>query len=377
LLNAIPSLILVLFLGFGATIIKPINTVKRISTLFILFITYLGSFAQSKPEGFHIDKPIDVAAILATKQPSLALGFSSVSEARSIINDIMNVVSQQQNFKVVSTGEVENAAAVVHQGQRYILYNPTFISQLDNVAKDKWASISVVAHEIGHHLLGHTLDGRGSQLPKELGADEFSGAVLHKMGASLQQAQLAMQLISSPYASATHPGQRDRLIAIAKGWNSTSNVSNNDSDVAVGYPENRSSYPSNDRRSNYPTEEIRGRNNTGTYGRNGNYPSQREYPTQRQTYPSQRGRRNVSNNIQTIVYDVKFKRSNGDQYYITNQNNVVKYNGRVLSTVAKMVSINNAYYPYVMYDDQVQLFVNKKGSIVNDRGQTVGYITYH
>src|SRR3954451_3217297 len=166
---------------------------KKIYTVCLLIVSFTCLFAQNQPRGFHLDKPVNMAVVLA-KKPSVAMGFSSVSEARTIISDILDVVDIQQNFKVESTSQVDNAAAVIYQNVRYILYNPSFINQLDDAAKDKWASISVIGHEIGHHLLGHTLDGRGSQIPKELEADEFSGLVLHRMGASLQQAQLAMRL---------------------------------------------------------------------------------------------------------------------------------------------------------------------------------------
>ncbi len=42
-----------------------------------------------------------MAAILARRVPP-AIGFSTVSEARTIISDIMDVAEIQQNFKVVS-----------------------------------------------------------------------------------------------------------------------------------------------------------------------------------------------------------------------------------------------------------------------------------
>src|SRR5688500_10247078 len=130
---------------------------KKIFTLSFLLISFFTLQAQTQPKGFHIHEPINMEAVLAAKKPSLISGFSTISEARTIINDIMSVVGQQQNFTVASTTQVDNAAAVVYQGKRYILYNPSFINQLDDVANDKWASIGVVAHEIGHHLLGHTL----------------------------------------------------------------------------------------------------------------------------------------------------------------------------------------------------------------------------
>jgi tetratricopeptide (TPR) repeat protein len=55
----------------------------------------------------------------------------------------------------------------------------------------------------------------------EIEADEFSGFVLSKMGASLSQAQEAIALISS-YADdtySTHPSKDKRLAAIERGYN--------------------------------------------------------------------------------------------------------------------------------------------------------------
>lgn len=290
------------------------------------------------------------------------MGFSTISEARTIINSIMDVVDQQQNFKVVATPEINNAAAVTYQNQRYILYNPSFINQLDNTANDKWASISVLTHEIGHHLLGHTMDGTGSQLPKELASDEFSGLVLHRMGASLAQAQLAMQLISSPYASATHPGQRDRLAAISKGWNATAIVSNKEPDVAINNPNNngRHNVPNDYPNRNYPTTKVQDRSYPRSESRR---PPTNNYPNNRQ--PA---------NAERIVYQVTFNRSNGARYYITSGNNIVQHAGNRLVVVARIGNSNNMRYPYVIYDDRVQLLVDRRGNIYSE-GRSVGTIT--
>jgi hypothetical protein len=76
-----------------------------------------------------------------------------------------------------------------------------------------------LAHEVGHHLEGHTVLGTNSRPEIELEADEFAGFILCKMGASLEQAQLAMHYIAEMKASKTHPGRIDRLAAIEKGWN--------------------------------------------------------------------------------------------------------------------------------------------------------------
>ena len=101
---------------------------KKIYFLSSFLISFFSLYAQNQPKGFHLDKPINMQAILA-KKPSTAIGFSSVSEARSIINDIMDVSDIRQNFRVESTTQVDNAAAVIYQGTRYILYNPSFINK--------------------------------------------------------------------------------------------------------------------------------------------------------------------------------------------------------------------------------------------------------
>ncbi|MBA4140383.1 MAG: hypothetical protein H0X70_07730 [Segetibacter sp.] len=366
---------------------------KKIYIFSFLLITYSSLHAQNYLRSFHLDKPVNMAAILARKVPPV-IGFSTVSEARTIISDIMDVAEIQQNFKVVSTTQVDNAAAVIYQNQRYILYNASFINQLDNAANDKWASISVLGHEIGHHLLGHTLDGTGSQIPKELAADEFSGLVLRRMGASLQQAQLAMQLIASPNASATHPGERDRLAAIARGWNNTTTLTNRSNrDVAIEYPTNdgRTTYPSPNY-PNYPQDRTSRESYPGTNDPRGNYPD-RNYPNYPQTqnerrnypgtndsrsnYPDYPGRRGNTATTQTIDYDVKFNRSNGEQYFITSQNNVIRYRGNRFYSVAKIALTNRSDFPYVIYDDQTQLYVDRKGNIYSDNRQYVGRIIPH
>ena len=74
-----------------------------------------------------------------------------------------------------------------------------------------------LAHEIGHHLNGHTLDDIGSRPKTELEADEFSGFVWERWE-PLSEAQLAMRHIGSERASTTHPAKSDRLYAIKRGW---------------------------------------------------------------------------------------------------------------------------------------------------------------
>ncbi len=115
---------------------------------------------------------------------STVMGFASTADAKTVISRILSVVGLEPSFEIRSAN-IPNAAAIISAGKRYILYNPQFIADIDRATGSNWASIAILAHEIGHHLNGHTLLGSGSQPRLELEADEFSGFVLQKMGASL------------------------------------------------------------------------------------------------------------------------------------------------------------------------------------------------
>jgi Zn-dependent protease with chaperone function len=88
--------------------------------------------------------------------------------------------------------------------------------------------MALLAHEVGHHLNGHTIRKGGSTPELELQADEFAGFILHKLGATLQQSQNVMNYIAKAKESSTHPGKAFRLLAIEKGWNNASVLGIND-----------------------------------------------------------------------------------------------------------------------------------------------------
>ena len=111
-------------------------------------------------------------------------GFSETASASPIVKEILDAAGLAPNF-IVQPANVPNAAASARSGQRYIEYNPSFLSQLRSGAQTNWAVYSVLAHEIGHHLQGHTIQAGGSRPAIELEADEYSGFVLARLGARL------------------------------------------------------------------------------------------------------------------------------------------------------------------------------------------------
>ena len=157
---------------------------------------------------------------VAFSPPDLSKGGSS---GKQVVAEIMKYTGLPANFVVVE-GQVPNAAAVIMAGpdkvpRRVIAYNPSFMGDVIRATKaNNWAPVSIMAHEIGHHLSGHTIVPGGSQPPIELESDKFSGFVLYKMGAPLADAQRAIATLIPEADGETHPGRRKRLAAIASGW---------------------------------------------------------------------------------------------------------------------------------------------------------------
>ncbi|MBV7543800.1 YgcG family protein [Acidovorax sp. sic0104] len=157
---------------------------------------------------------------VAFSPPDLSKGGGT---GKQVVAEIMKYTGLPANFVVVE-GQVPNAAAVIMAGpdklpRRVIAYNPSFMGDVIRATKaNNWAPVSIMAHEIGHHLSGHTIVPGGSQPPIELESDKFSGFVLFKMGAPLKDAQNAIATLIPEKDGETHPGRRKRLAAIAAGW---------------------------------------------------------------------------------------------------------------------------------------------------------------
>jgi tetratricopeptide (TPR) repeat protein len=151
-------------------------------------------------------------------------GLYEHDRATKILKDITGEIGLPLNFLLVECMGIENCMAVNLQAKkgflRYIIYDDAFLKSLDSTTSNSyWSSVSIFAHEIGHHLSGHTLDSMGSRPDKELEADRFSGFVMYKLGATLEQAQAAMKEIGAVRIVSTHPPLPNRLAAIRNGWN--------------------------------------------------------------------------------------------------------------------------------------------------------------
>jgi hypothetical protein len=289
----------------------------------------------------------DICSSQITSWTSKPASFTSVSGAKTMIAEIIEVIGLKPNFEVLPAN-IDNAAAVVYQNKRYILYNPDFISRLNAAAGNKWASISILAHEIGHHLNGHTIQNAGSEPAKELEADEFSGFVLRRMGATLAQAQAAMKIAADYKRSLTHPGSADRLTAIANGWN-TANKQQGGKDLAITTP------------------VVKEEQQNTVYNNNAGSNEVRNYPV----------RTTVQNDAadKYILADVTFAADQQSSFYVTSHFDVVRQINNRLFLIGKMQPTDDTRFPFTITDDSgTKLWVDNTGNIINGKYNSVGFL---
>lgn len=136
---------------------------------------------------------------------------------QQMMNEILLVAGKLNDFEL-QAANVRNLEAVISHHKKIIRFNPKYMQWISKVSGDKWSSYALIAHEIGHHVKGHTKKRSGSKPRVELEADEFAGFILARLGASLEQAQEVMNYIAGETASKSHPGRVARKQAIKKGW---------------------------------------------------------------------------------------------------------------------------------------------------------------
>jgi len=146
--------------------------------------------------------------------------YDTEREAKEAVAKILMYTGLEPNFVIMATTlkSVKNVITYIKGTKRYIEYNPDFIKDLKLKSNTNWAAVSVLAHEIGHHLLGHTLDYGVINPDNEIEADKFSGFILCKMGASLDQTIAAIETVGHNLDTIKHPKKIARIDAIKRGW---------------------------------------------------------------------------------------------------------------------------------------------------------------
>ncbi len=152
------------------------------------------------------------------------LGYQTRQDAQKAVENIVRRSGLKQNFYVMECPSIDNCFAAIQNGERLIVYDAGFMRKVNNLTNTDWGAMSILAHEIGHHLQGHTLKASGSDPLRELEADEFSGFVMYQMGASLKDAQSAIWKMTTDYDTGSHPPRNKRMKAIKKGYDAAAEL---------------------------------------------------------------------------------------------------------------------------------------------------------
>lgn len=199
--------------------------------LFIIFLSFCSLYSQTPDE-------IEICTALQANQ------FYSYSEADSALSRILNTTGLAKNFTLTPCDNINNAIAISFKGVRYILYDKKFMETISSYTND-WANLFILAHEVGHHLNGHSVDATlykvvetktlEAKRKQELEADEFAAFTLAKLGAPIKALLEPIELISSNEDDtfSSHPNKSKRLLAIRKGYEMYSSMSLDKSTVLV------------------------------------------------------------------------------------------------------------------------------------------------
>lgn len=205
------------------------NSLKRRWLRGLAVLTSILSFTLSFSQSCAYDKVLDESVELCTSLSGRSL--ISDNYADEALNSILNTIGASKRFILKECSGVKNATAASYKGVRYIFYNSDFMRKVVE-RTDNWSNVSILAHEVGHHINGHTMqialystDATPETTlienrKQELEADEFSGFVLAQLGASKEQAKQVMNLISTDFddSQSSHPTKAKRLSAIERGY---------------------------------------------------------------------------------------------------------------------------------------------------------------
>lgn len=200
---------------------------KKILILMLLFCTIKASSQTVDFSG----KKINVSDLCNS------LGFSDNNEAKKYLDEICKAAGIKSNFIIVQCNSINTCLAVEKDGDPYILYDNSFLNKLkpsvaygfteksinNNSNNKDWASLTILAHEIGHHINQHfskTIRSALSLKDIELQADEYAGNIISRLGGSLQQGEKVYYSdVVSVNATLSHPSRAERLKAFQEGYN--------------------------------------------------------------------------------------------------------------------------------------------------------------
>jgi len=184
------------------------------------------------------------------------------------VEKLMQVAGLPMNFVVCKTGKTSNAfAAIDKNGIRYIKYDDQFLKKL-NSDTTALESMIILAHEVGHHLSGHTIlmnietfenvfkkycikstpdydEKRCNEerikyyensQKQELEADRFAGYIMFRYGAKFEQISNLYKRLGKYYSTRqtySHPDIPKRIEAVKEGYDLASSNANSNKTLDI------------------------------------------------------------------------------------------------------------------------------------------------
>lgn len=156
--------------------------------------------------------------------------FSVDADAEEALKIILSTIGASKRFVLQPCDNINNALAISYKGIRYILYDREFMSSITD--GNSWSNLFILAHEVGHHINGHTVDillytneiiqpeTLRQKRELELEADEFAGFILANVGGSISEINSLLRKVSSREDDtySTHPSLEKRIQAVQRGY---------------------------------------------------------------------------------------------------------------------------------------------------------------
>ena len=190
------------------------------------FIVFLNVCIVNCQDNIYINHSCGFNHKIDSKTISLNHSNDDVKKALSVI---LNHTGLPSNF-ILKEASINNACAVIYcpsegQCERYIIYDKSFLHNWILNGKTNFLAYAILAHEVGHHLSGHTLIEATDRHTEELEADKFAGFILHKLGANVSDLKSVYSILDES-SSLSHPSKNNRISALINGWLLSKNENN-------------------------------------------------------------------------------------------------------------------------------------------------------
>lgn len=195
---------------------------------FVVVIIAAAAFIILKADGNHRKRPFCGFSLKGTtgryyyeEQEQQYITRKAKPGDRSGIPDVVAEIEKELGINAgisvyIATDENNCFATIGRGGERMLIADHMFLNKVNQISGTQWAAISIIAHEVGHHIAGFSR--RPTQLESELDADYWSGYALQKLGSGKSAAARCILRFGTEQDSDSHPNKYKRAAAIKMGW---------------------------------------------------------------------------------------------------------------------------------------------------------------